>query len=335
MNEYDAKKVLLAMPFYYGYEHEIENALIKIGYKVRSYFFTRYQKKFTSFLKSEEKYIHKIKKEIIKITEKEIFDYLLVINSSYIDTEIIHSLRENNNKIKSIIYLWDPIENLKWKDFDRYISNYDYRYSFDHRDCLEYLNLNIKHRPNFYHPYLDRIKNITNPKYDIATIMSAQPERIRIINDLDKNYPKLNRYFYIYFASLKSVPVYFINHSLIVKPKQIKIKRLGILDSLNILNNSKCILDIVYFNQYGFPFRTLDAIGLQRKLITTNKDIMLYEFYDPDNIYIIQSGITDGITDFLLRPYKPVKDEIRIKYSIDFWVKALLSNENINYLKSF
>lgn len=335
MHEYEGKKVLLAMPFYYGYEHEIENALKKIGFKVRSYFFMRYQKKFFPILKPKEKYIQKIKKGILKISVQEIFDYLIVINSSYIDDDIIHSLRENNNKIKSIIYLWDPIENLKWENFDRYISNYDYRYSFDHRDCLEYSKLGIKHRPNFYHPYIDQIKSISNPFYDIASIMSAQPERIRVINDLNKYYPKLKKYFYIYFASLKSVPVYFINHNVIIKPNQIKLKRLGIIDSLNILENSKCILDIVYYNQYGFPFRTLDTIGFQRKLITTNEDIILYEFYDPDNIFVIQSGNTDKITDFLLRPYKQIKDSIRLKYSIDFWVKALLSNESINYLKSF
>lgn len=333
MNKFREKNALLIAPFFNGYENEIKKALMSNGFDVTCYFFSGFNKRVFSFLRNEEQYWHKNKNEIKKLTYNKVFDYLLVINNSLIDLDLMQILRKKNDRLKTVIYLWDPVENLHWADFETYICRFDYRYSFDIHDCRKYSGLNLKHRPNFYHPIIDTLDFISKPKYDIATVMSAQPERVRIINELSVKYPELSMAFHIHLLRIKSIPAYLFNHGVVIKPKYIKLNKLDIKQSMELLNNSKSVLDILFHNQHGFPFRSIDAIGLQKKLITNKKDILGYDFYHPDNILIIQSGKIDEVKNFLSVPYRPIEESIRIKYSLDFWIKAIMSNENINYLK--
>ena len=58
---------------------------------------------------------------------------------------------------------------------------------------------------------------------------------------------------------------------------------------LKIFKESKAIIDCPLPNQRGLTMRTFEVLALKRKLITTNKNIKDYEFYTPDNIFIIES----------------------------------------------
>ena len=53
-----------------------------------------------------------------------------------------------------------------------------------------------------------------------------------------------------------------------------------------IYSRSSIILDKVYPNQQGLTMRTLESIGAGKKLITTNKSIQHYDFYNTNNIAI-------------------------------------------------
>jgi len=333
MNKNFKKNILLIAPYFYGYELEIRKALKSIGLNVTNYFFSGYRKKFLSYKNNEKKYLRKIKNEINLIVQNKIFDYLLVINNSVADYKLLNILSDKNKSIKKIIYLWDSYANLHWDDFENYISYFDYRYSFEQRDCIKFSKYSLKHRPNFYHPMIDNIGTVKNPIYDIVSVMSAQPERLRLINQLDKYYPELTIYFHIYLSTFKSFPAYLINHGVIIKPKYIKLYKLTIEQTIQLLNNSRSILDISANEQNGLPFRSFDAIGLKKKLITSNRNIFKYEFYHPDNILIIKPGEIDNIKEFLSIPYRPIEELVRLKYSISFWIKSILYNKDINYFK--
>lgn len=333
MNKYKGMNILLVTPFFYGYGLEIKKALQKYGLNVTSYFYDGYPKKFFYFRKREKNFINKNKNEIINLVKNQIFNYLLVINNSLLDSNIISRLVKKNKSLKSIILLWDSVKNIKWNDFENYLNHFEYRYSFDHRDCLEYSDLNLKHRPNFYHPVIDTLEIILKPKYEIASVMSAQPNRLRYINGIDNKYPDLKKSFYIHLNKFISIPAYIINHNVFIKPKYIKLNRLDIKHSLELLNNSESVLDIPANNQYGLPFRSIDSIGLKKKLITKNSDVLKYDFFHPDNVLIIQPEKIDAVKDFLNVPYRPLDESIREKYSLNFWIYSILSNENIKYLR--
>lgn len=49
---------------------------------------------------------------------------------------------------------------------------------------------------------------------------------------------------------------------------------------------SKAILDVVQDNQRGLTWRTVEALLLRKKLITTFKDVKQYNFYCKENVFI-------------------------------------------------
>jgi hypothetical protein len=90
--------------------------------------------------------------------------------------------------------------------------------------------------------------------------------------------------------------------------------------------NTKIILDIQHDNQVGLSFRPYEAMGLRKKLITTNHFIKEYDFYNPNNIFILDKDINDIPDSFLNSPYEEISEEIYNKYKLENWVKSILKN---------
>ena len=91
------------------------------------------------------------------------------------------------------------------------------------------------------------------------------------------------------------------------------------------MKESKIILDIHKEIQNGLTFRVFEAIGLNKKLITTNKDIINYDFYNPNNIFVWDEKITEIPRNFLDNEYEKLSDEIYKKYSLENWVKTVFN----------
>src|SRR5690606_39098696 len=80
------------------------------------------------------------------------------------------------------------------------------------------------------------------------------------------------------------------------KAKTNKIKGLEVIEKgipfseiFKYSENSKIVIDIAHANQKGLSMRPFEALGLKRKLITNNTDIKNYDFYNPNNIFIIEN----------------------------------------------
>ena len=74
--------------------------------------------------------------------------------------------------------------------------------------------------------------------------------------------------------------------------------------------------------------RTIEMIGMKKKLITTNKDIVNYDFYRPSNICIIDKNEIRIDQDFLESPYEELPDSVYEKYSLHQWVLDVLGIED-------
>ena len=94
--------------------------------------------------------------------------------------------------------------------------------------------------------------------------------------------------------------------------------------SLEILNSSKLIIEINKSSQSGLTMRSLEALFLNKKLITNNRDIINYDFYLDSNIYIL--GVDNNIKEFLNREFKEIDIQIKNKYSVNHWLENLLES---------
>ena len=71
--------------------------------------------------------------------------------------------------------------------------------------------------------------------------------------------------------------------------------------------------------------RSIESIGHKCKLITNNINIYDEEFYDPRNVYVYDLNSFDIPMDFILSPYKDIKQDAYYRYTIDGWIDDVLS----------
>ena len=107
--------------------------------------------------------------------------------------------------------------------------------------------------------------------------------------------------------------------------RDVSLNPISIPVTIEILNKTRCMLDINPPYQVSLSTRAHEAIAARRKYITTNKHIMDYEYYDPNNILIIDIDNPLIPKEFIENPFKPVSEEILYKYSVAGLVDDLFS----------
>jgi hypothetical protein len=71
---------------------------------------------------------------------------------------------------------------------------------------------------------------------------------------------------------------------------------------------------------------------MNKKLITTNQEIVRYKFYSPANILVMPPAKPEDIGKFLEIPMEPIPNEIVQQYSITNWVQSILLHEEMGYV---
>lgn len=89
---------------------------------------------------------------------------------------------------------------------------------------------------------------------------------------------------------------------------------------------SKAIFDYCQEVQSGLSLRAMESLFLSVKLITTNADIKKFDFYNPNNIYVWQSGRADTVKEFISSPYEKIAPELMKKYDFDNWYSRMIKS---------
>ncbi|MBP5204804.1 oligosaccharide biosynthesis protein Alg14, partial [Candidatus Saccharibacteria bacterium] len=64
-----------------------------------------------------------------------------------------------------------------------------------------------------------------------------------------------------------------------------------------------------------------------KKLITDNSNIVDYNFYRPENIFIIGKDDPGRLKDFISSPYKKINQKIVDYYEFENWIKRFEGKE--------
>jgi len=64
-------------------------------------------------------------------------------------------------------------------------------------------------------------------------------------------------------------------------------------------------------------------LGLHKKLITTNSDIVNYDFYNPQNILVVDEKNPTIPASFFETKYIPIPAAIFNKYTLEGWTDAI------------
>ena len=245
---------------------------------------------------------------VIEDIKDKSYDFTLIIRPDLFFDKQLKILRKNSKKL--IAYYHDSINNIpRKKDV---IHFFDEVYSYEKRDVKDF---NLKFIPNFI--YLNNYKVNDATKTQVFTVISKD-YRFKSLIKL-ATFLKQNKFEYK-----------FLVHSDKEQPKsdliQFITERKTNSKVLKEINQASIIADIhKYGIQDGLTFRVFESLYFKRKLITSNTDIKNYEFYNPNNIHVIENFDNINIPrNFFLEPYQDIPEEIYKKHLYTTWVKTIL-----------
>lgn len=248
------------------------------------------------------------------------YDYIFVLVGRGLNRELFYEFLDGQKTAFKIIYLWDDVKRVE--NFDEIKDAFDRIISFDRVDCEHY---GFDFLPLFYCD--DYRYNNENLEYDVSTIGFLHSDRIQILDKVLSRVPKEK---YNWYAMLKTTR----KHMLMECIKQLKIaktpfyigyKSLSIKETADIVKRSKVVLDMPHATQKGLSMRTIESIAAEAKLITTNSDVQYYDFYDENNVCIIDRKNPVVNESFFEVPYVKMDSSIVDAYSLKSWLKRIFS----------
>jgi len=209
-------------------------------------------------------------------------------------------VKKKYKNIKTILYYRNPINNYSERFLKNKYIDECYTYNKDDTEGKKWeSNTNLKYNPQFY------TKNIiikkSHIKYDILFIWRAKDRKNDII--------KLSN-------ELSAINI-ITNFKIIEKESDY----IDYDKYLELLWKSKAILDYNYPIVSWLTLRIMEWIFFEKKIITNNFHITKYDFYDPENIFILNYNPINHLEKFLSEPYKTIKKEIINNYDFTSRIK--------------
>lgn len=274
-------------------------------------------------------YINKYHKKIIKDTRLNKYDYIFFIKGESFSENNLKTLFQLHPESETIIYHWDSIANNH--NARKLLQYFDYTFSFDRYDCLQY---GINFLPLFYfNEYKIVSKTKESLKFDLLFVGTVHSDRYKLISTIANQIKEFGGSCFTYFFFQNKIMYYryiVLNKEIRGIPsKEIHFVPILKPDLLNLYEQSKIIVDIQHPKQTGLTLRCMEALGAKRKLITTNKDIIEYDFYNPTNILIVDRNNPIIPKSFVESTYEDLPEEIYQKYSISSWVDYIFSSIDI------
>lgn len=339
-----AKRILLLAPSFMSIYKDVITCLEKKGWLVS--WIKDKQISGSPYLKDlhfwDRKPLSKYNKEVVALWSHLLsdpqynypYDAFLAIDGLMVHPFLFETLRQRNPSIKTILYLYDNIDG--HFQIDSFFRYYDKVFSFDTADCKKY-------SLNFLPIYWTPSEGHQEIKYDIFGLASLRYEsqhRIMVFENTKKFAKENNLSEYIRL-------VYSTNQNkLLYALKYIGLKLLGkrcfsMEDLRNndlftnhsisseefriIIQQSRVILDTQNAYQDGLTARFMWSLGLGKKIITTNESARHYEFYDTNQVFILNDNYNE-LLPFINTQFEMSESQrnLIVKYRIDNWIDTML-----------
>lgn len=320
--------IIFGMPSVMGLSDLVEEALASEGFKVISlptlsrsgrhyssvsaWAYAKYRKivhrdKDTATEMKGEMLCNKLAEQLQSCTA----DYALLMSADIYSLSLLRFIKKHTHK-DFINYQFDGLH--RFPKIHERIPLFDRFYVFDESDCTATAHP-VETATNFYFPHL--YTALPEPQYDFYFTGSHHESRQKQIN---------------HFAEWAIANNHTLDFTVIGKncrtnyATSIQVSSRSLSFRENILRSrmSRILVDFVIGEHKGLSFRTFEALGMSKKLITTNAEVKKYDFYHPNNIFIWPGSISNDLRDFIISPYHPLPSEITEYYTFGNWLKRIL-----------
>ena len=325
----DGKKILFFSPAFFGYENKIKTKMTEMGASVDAFdarsVTGAYERALLKlgpalFDKKTEGYYAHIFSQVKRVP----YDYVLIVKCDMPTERVLKAYRKQFKKAKLCLHMWDSVKNIP--NVEKKFQYFDYISSFDRFDCLN--NRLIHFRPLYYcDEYKKEQKAGASYDYDLCFIGTIHSDRWKILKDIKKQavrrglrmfcYPYLQSPFIYWFYKLTKPEFWDTDR------KEFRFGKISGEEAAWQVARSKAVIDIQHPGQTGLTIRTIEMLGMHKKLITTNADIQNYDFYRPENIQVIDRK-RPRLAGELKADYAALDEKTYEAYSLESWIYGVL-----------
>lgn len=328
MKNFKNKSIILAVPNHFGLPKVFRKNLEYLGFEV----FVVEHDDLKIKLTAEESLIHIYNKtfnnnktfkaklstekkeipQLLFLEKIEYVDYALVIRPDLFSKNVLQKIKDKSDF--SVAYQWDGMRRFPLAQDT--VTYFDRFFVFDEGDTKRYHG--TKHIHNFYFDYLPGDNQI---KQDIFFVGTFMKDRIRELINLCDIFKKLELKTNINVIYNRSGHIEKYTHT------NINFEKTGMSFEENMINAkmSNIILDFQNSFHNGISFRTFEAIGYEKKLITNNPLVKNYDFYNPNNIFVFTNENIHELGDFLAKDCVKLSNKIIEEYSFTNWIQKVLT----------
>lgn len=257
-----------------------------------------------------------------KLDKIECVDQILIVKGEGVSEATIAGMRARYPEAKIVFYLWDSLANVSGAD--RKIGLCDAAYSFDPVDCDH--TPGLKHLPLFHSKEPGTMAHQLGFAAFIGTLHSNRYELIRALGEEIEKVTGVAPFLYFYYPNRTFLAILKLLKKSFraVRLTDVHFEPVPREQYAAINGKAEIAIDICHPRQSGLTMRSIEALGDGKKLITNNKTVRRYEFYRPENCYVVDGELGSDFADFLNSPKYPTPAEVVAKYHIDSWLDALL-----------
>jgi hypothetical protein len=322
---------LLISPSFFGYYKKIIEEVELRGEKIfwindwpSTNFWIKALIRFLPFFMKA--YCNSYFREKFESLKGESFTRIVVIKGESLSEDSIRLLRSLCPTAQFIIYFWDSYLNMDPRASQK-VSLFDKAFSFDLDDTLN--DSRLVYRPLFF---LNNYRLIANEKPAVASALfvgTMHSDRYKVLKLISANFPENFGFTRLMF--FPSVWAYwfkkiFDSSYVDSSHKIFRFDPLSADEVIQYVQKSSIVIDIERAVQNGFTMRTLEMLAAERKLISTNPNLKTADFYNPNNILIVDRNSPTIAGDFLTKPWEPISNDIVNNYSIAKWVDDIIFN---------
>jgi len=288
-------EVIIIRPFF---EDEFGKIMRQRGYKC----FALYKQQYNFLLRTLHRLWDKLKlpfksvwydKAVLKCNANKI-----VIFDALCTVDYINWLKKHKSNSDIVFWYWNIIQHAISPDIIP--DDVCRKWSFARKDCLQY---GMRFNPL---PYFKEIQfPEKEKKYDIIFV-GRDKGRLSTLLKLKSE-----------FESLGLITKFVIAPTYRYDKNPAYSKSISYMESVKLGTQGRAILDYIEIDDSGQSLRVVEALFLHEKIITNSKLIFDYEFYCPENIFVLGHDDINKLPDFLDTPYKQVPDEVIMKYDFD------------------
>jgi len=323
MSSLEGKRILFFAPKFFNYEVAIKEEMERQGAIVHLYdernnpssFEKLLIRKFPFVLKSR---IFKYYKLVIEKESRFSPDYVFFLSPETATKDCIELMKQSFNTSVFVLYMYDSLQNKNAKHIYKY---FDRCLSFDPNDCKKY---GFIFRPLFYIKTFEPVSNKKDYKYDFCFIGTIHSDRAKILYNLKNCFETngLSFYYYLYIPGKLMYCFRWILNKYVRKFGRVYVHTESIDKKKvsDISGNSKCIIDINHPKQVGLTMRTIEMLGLQQKILTTNENIKEYDFYRPENQIVVSRSNISIPTGCISGKYEMIDEVIYKSYNLTSWI---------------